>query len=312
MPFRSIGNLRGIHRGWSISLEWLLEFRWFRLSLEYERIRSDWSGRSRVRRRDNQEGRFVEKGAWHNTRSLDLTILSLCYSCRRRQRSEIIRDQRRRALTEFTVWHDVTIELGKIVLEATTTLNLFSQKILFVQKQNDGNSLQPARKNRLVRPPRLFWWDYRLFQIFSNNSRDSFNRFFCSSSMRTRLKLLQAMTNMIAVTSLKHWIHFRRSSCCPPTSNMLGESTVRARKHLQSKPTLTESERVPQWRLFRRCLMSEHGSEEYPRRDEIAIKISIALLETHYQVFLSAIDTIIICHQSQTWPKSRMNHLSVM
>lgn len=29
------------------------------------------------------------------------------------------------------------------------------------------------------------------------------------------------MTNIMAVTSLKHWIHFLLSSRCPPTSNML-------------------------------------------------------------------------------------------
>ena len=113
---------------------------------------------------------------------------------------------------------------------------------------------------------------HRLFQIFSNNSRDSFSRFFCSSSMRTRLKLLQAMTNMIAVTSLKHWIHFRRSSCCPPTSNILQREREKRPcvwwKHFQALSILTESEHGPPWRWFRRCLRSEHDNEEYPRERE--------------------------------------------
>ena len=61
-----------------------------------------------------------------------------------------------------------------------------------------------------------------------NKSKDSRSLFTELSSRRVILKLLQAVTNIIAVTSLKHWIHLRLSSLCPPTSNILQE-----KKHVQ-------------------------------------------------------------------------------
>lgn len=54
-----------------------------------------------------------------------------------------------------------------------------------------------------------------------NRSSDSLSLFCVGSSRSTILYELQAVTKMMAVTSLKHWIHFRLSSLWPPTSNML-------------------------------------------------------------------------------------------
>lgn len=62
---------------------------------------------------------------------------------------------------------------------------------------------------------------YLLFQILLNKSSDSLSLFCVGSSRKTILKLEHAVTKMIAVTSLKHCIHLRRSSRWPPTSNIL-------------------------------------------------------------------------------------------
>ena len=59
-----------------------------------------------------------------------------------------------------------------------------------------------------------------------NKSNDSRSLLTELSSRRVILKLLHAVTNMMAVTSLKHWIHFLLSSLCPPTSNILQENVL--------------------------------------------------------------------------------------
>ena len=67
---------------------------------------------------------------------------------------------------------------------------------------------------------------YLLFHMLLNKSNDSRSLLTELSSRRVILKLLHAVTNMIAVTSLKHWIHFLLSSLCPPTSNILQENIL--------------------------------------------------------------------------------------
>lgn len=63
-------------------------------------------------------------------------------------------------------------------------------------------------------------WTYLLVQIPLKRSRLSLSLFVVGSSRKTILYEEHAVTKMMAVTSLKHWIHFRRSSRWPPTSNM--------------------------------------------------------------------------------------------
>lgn len=65
-----------------------------------------------------------------------------------------------------------------------------------------------------------------LFQILLNKSSDSLSLFCVGSSRNTILKLEHAVTKMIAVTSLKHCIHLRRSSRWPPTSNILANQKL--------------------------------------------------------------------------------------
>mmetsp|Transcript_13730 Transcript_13730/g.52290 ORF Transcript_13730/g.52290 Transcript_13730/m.52290 type:complete len:211 (-) Transcript_13730:341-973(-) len=60
----------------------------------------------------------------------------------------------------------------------------------------------------------------RELAISSNRSRASSNRFLVESSFSTWSYSDREATKSTAVTSSKQWIHFLRSFCCPPTSNM--------------------------------------------------------------------------------------------
>lgn len=103
---------------------------------------------------------------------------------------------------------------------------------------------------------------YLLFQILLNKSSDSLSLFCVGSSRKTILKLEHAVTKMIAVTSLKHCIHLRRSSRWPPTSNILKvkkENEIEVyycKKKLRE--ILTENLLYLLETLFQKFLMSRH------------------------------------------------------